>query len=172
MDNAKRKEWAQWCSNSVAELATLHGVPRDRVIGARWVLSWKEVDAKDVPAGSEAAARAQGGRTTVAKARLVPLGCQDPDLGLYARSSPTLSRVSRSMLCAFAAQLGWRVFTLDAKTAFLAGDLSSRSRPPYFRPPPRSLEIARLPQWRHPQTSENREWLVSVSGGRVPFYVV
>ena len=82
--------------------------------------------------------------TQKAKARLVLLGYQDPDLGEYQRSSPTLTRTARHLILAVAAQERWRLFSLDAKNAFLAGDLSSRVKELYMRVPPDLLEMLDL----------------------------
>ena len=126
---AKVKEWNSFVENKVVELASRLGVDAKRIIGSRWVLTWKKVD---------------GGKT--AKARLVLLGYQDPDLGAYARSSPTLTRLGRHSVLQIAAQEGWNLFSLDAKNAFLAGELSSRSKALYMSVPRDLLEMLKLPQ--------------------------
>ena len=70
---AKSKEWSSWVANRVVRLIDGRGVDAKRIIRSRWVLSWKVDDS--------------GGR--VAKARLVLLGYQDPDLGTYRADAPT-----------------------------------------------------------------------------------
>ena len=74
-----------------------------------------------------------------AKARLVILGYQDPDLGKYRTWSPTLRRDSRNVILAIITHRGWRLFTLDAKTAFLLGKHSDRTAP-LFVMLPKDLE--------------------------------
>ena len=53
----------QWIENAVFSIAKRAGVPTDRIMTMRWILTWK--DAPD---------------NTVAKARLVIKGFTDPDL--------------------------------------------------------------------------------------------
>ena len=36
---AKNKEWGSFVNNEVVELATMSGVPAERIIGSRWVLT-------------------------------------------------------------------------------------------------------------------------------------
>jgi hypothetical protein len=112
---AKDKEWASWLANKVVDIASIHGVDRNRIINARWILTWKQ--------------------DGTAKARLVLLGYQDPDLGTYRRDSPTAHRSSKNLMLFTCAQLGFPIFTLDAHTAFLSGDPTERPKPLYFKPP-------------------------------------
>ena len=84
-----------------------------------------------------------GGR--VAKARLVLLGYQDPELASLATASPTLARSTRSILFALGAHRQWPVRTLDARAAFLAGDPHhARQRPLYMRLPAEWLQELQL----------------------------
>eukprot|EP00971_Amphidinium_carterae_P345858 6487025-Amphidinium_carterae.2 len=106
--HAKQKEWSQWLSKNAASIASKHGIPTDRLLRTRWVLTWK-LDPTN-----------PGGRK--AKARLVILGYQDPDLKHLRTDAPTASRSSKLMLSQLALQFGWRIFSLDATTAFLSGD--------------------------------------------------
>ena len=75
------------------------------------------------------------GSSKRAKARLVIRGFRDPDLGQFSTASPTLTRQGRHAILAATAHHQWRLFTLDAKTAFLAGDKSSRVKPIYAELP-------------------------------------
>ena len=122
---AKSAEWSQWVSNDVVELISRYGVDPKRIIASRWVLTWKSVPG-EVHAGP------QGCK---AKARLVIRGFRDPDLGQFSTASPTLSRQGRHAVFTVASHFQYRVFTLDAKTAFLAGDQTSRSKPIYTELP-------------------------------------
>ena len=133
---AKHKEWGSWVSNKVAELMVHHGVPRDRVISSRWVLSWKTVPQDTLPPNDPRHRRARDGQVRVAKARLVLRGFEDPDLGKYMSASPTVTRTARSLLFCISANFVWRVFCLDAKTAFLTINIGKRARPLYFTVPP------------------------------------
>ena len=116
---AKSQEWKSWISNRVVQLVDGSNINAKRVIRSRWVLSYKKTD--------------DGGKKP--KARLVLLGYQDPDLGSYRADAPTCARSSKYLFVATAVQLQWKLFTLDAHTAFLSGDASERAQPLYFRPP-------------------------------------
>ena len=122
---AKAAEWSQWVNNDVVELISRYGVDPKRIIASRWVLTWKSVPG-EVHAGP-------GG--TKAKARLVIRGFRDPDLGQFSTASPTLSRQGRHATFTLASHYQYRVFTLDAKTAFLAGDQTLRTKPIYTELP-------------------------------------
>jgi hypothetical protein len=92
---AKKKEFSQWLSNKVLELASTRGIPRSRIIRCRWVLTFKDSEPDDkadilkvldyagVPNQDvdEKFSNLGDGRT--AKARLVILGYEDPDLGTF-----------------------------------------------------------------------------------------
>ena len=55
------------------------GIPTERIIRARWVLTWKSSSDPDV-------------KSKTPKARLVLVGWQDPELGKIATDSPTLRK--------------------------------------------------------------------------------
>ena len=122
---AKAAEWSQWVNNDVVELISRYGIDPKRIIASRWVLTWKSV-----PGETHA-----GPGGTKAKARLVIRGFRDPDLGQFSTASPTLSRQGRHAILTVASHCQYRVFTLDAKTAFLAGDQTSRTKPIYTELP-------------------------------------
>ena len=122
---AKAAEWSQWVNNDVVELISRYGIDPKRIIASRWVLTWKSVP------GEEHA----GPNGSKAKARLVIRGFRDPDLGQFSTASPTLSRQGRHAIFTVASHFQYRVFTLDAKTAFLAGDQTSRTKPIYTELP-------------------------------------
>ena len=69
------------------------------------------------------------------KARLVLLGYGDPDAGQFATYSPTVRRESKAIIYTLAAHRRWRIFSLDARTAFLNGRSSVRPRPLYVQLP-------------------------------------
>ena len=61
-----------------------------------------------------------------AKARLVILGYQDPELSNLERDSPTLSKLSRNLLLQLCVPNKWEIGSFDIKTAFLRGRADSR----------------------------------------------
>ena len=81
-----------------------------------------------------------------AKARLVLLGYQDPELSKIQTASPTLGRATRSVLLSMAAHNAWPVRSLDARAAFLSGETNkARSRPLYMTLPKTWAEELGLP---------------------------
>ena len=66
--------------------------------------------------------------TPRAKARLIVRGFMDPDAwaGTVPTSSPTTTRLSRSILLSLAANMHWPVWTSDIATAFLQGKPQTR----------------------------------------------
>ena len=126
---AMSKEWQSWLENKVTSIVKARGVDRSRIIGSRWVLTWKtsaDPDNKEV----------------VPKARLVLVGYQDPDLGKIATDSPTLRKESKHIILSLCAAFGWTLWSADIKTAFLSGDASCRNI--HFRPPPEIREMMGL----------------------------
>lgn len=75
---------------------------KKRVMQMRWVLT-----TKPTPEGS------------IAKARLVVLGFQQPNLTQVQAAAPTMSRVSRNMLLCLAANYGYKLRSGDVTSAFL-----------------------------------------------------
>ena len=103
------------------------GIPEDRILTMRWVLTWKIIDDPDNP--------------RKAKARLIIRGFQDPDLMFLQRDSPTLPVCSRNILLSEAARRKWHVEKSDIKTAFLREDMTQEKRQIYASPPSEVREI-------------------------------
>ena len=91
----------------VVDLVKKKFVDQERVMRARWVLTWKS--------------------TGKAKARLCVLGFQDPDLTEVPRDSPTLSAASEALIMHWVASHKYRLISGDIKTAFLSGDEDIRN---------------------------------------------
>ena len=111
---AKKKELQSYFKNAVWEFGydSKGSFPHDRVVTARWVLTWKPPQpGSDVPR---------------AKARLVLRGYQDPDLFNLEKNSPTAGRSGKLVLLTLAAILKWLVWCGDVKAAFLSGAKFSR----------------------------------------------
>eukprot|EP00435_Cladocopium_sp_Y103_P017306 s4178_g4.t1 len=109
---AKSKELDQWLATETVRRIMRHKIPEQNILRCRWVLTWKELDEVD---------RAKEGRSKKAKARLVILGYEDPDLTNIPRDSPTLQKESRSLLLQLCASRQWLIQSFDIKTAFLRG---------------------------------------------------
>lgn len=104
---AKEKELKSFFENDVWVFDTMTEDKRPRTIRAKFILNWKKDD--------------NGGRR--AKARLICQGFKDPDAlnGSLTTASPTLTRLSRSLILSITSMLGYTPFTADITTAFLQG---------------------------------------------------
>ena len=100
---AKDKELGQWLSNGVFRIVRKAGVPQERIMTMRWVLTWKAVD-DDLT------------KDRKAKARLVVKGFTDPDLVTLRAESPTLSRLGKHFLLQTVASKHWTIVKGDVKT--------------------------------------------------------
>ena len=122
---AMRNELSSYLEHEAIQIASRHNVPRERILGMRWVLTWKAITNEEtgVVSGQKP------------KARLIIKGFQDPDLLKLKRDSPTLSTQSRNMVLGLAACHGWQCYVGDIKTAFLNGDQTEAARQIYAEPP-------------------------------------
>ena len=111
-DKAKVKEVDQWLSTETVKRIFRNQIPEENILRCRWVLTWKDLDEIDA---------AKEGKTRKAKARLVILGFEDPNITDIPRDSPTLQKESRSLLLQMCASRRWKIQSFDVKTAFLRG---------------------------------------------------
>ena len=100
-------ELQSWRDHRVFDLVKKKFVDKDRVMRARFVLTWKS--------------------TGKAKASLCVLGFQDPDLIEVHRDSPTLSAASEAFIMQWVASHKYRLISGDIKTAFLSRDEDIRN---------------------------------------------
>ena len=109
---AKVKELKSFFDNHVWEFQTTREAQPERTMTSRILLNWKKN-----PDG-----------TPRAKARLIVRGYTDPDAweGKVVTSSPTTTRLARSILFSLACTLSWKVWTADVSTAFLQGRPQTR----------------------------------------------
>ena len=104
---AKIKELKSFFDHHVWILQTVKEADPARTLSSRILLKWSR--------NPDGAPRA--------KARLIVRGFADPDAlaGRIETSSPTTTRLSRSMVLSLAATMGWSTWTADVSTAFLQG---------------------------------------------------
>ena len=158
---AKDKEVQQWLKYEVVKaVSKQHNIPEEQVMRMRWVCTWK-------PEKNE-----QGEFTgkNKAKARLVILGFQDPELGSPTQdtASPTPSRTSRQVFLTVCAQLRFKVESGDVSTAFLQGRNLDAEK--YTRGVPELCEALNVPhnsvlkilKGAYGLTTAPREWFESV----------
>ena len=121
---AMKGELGSYLEHEAVAIARRHNVPSERILGMRWVLTWKALTDEE---------GMQQGRK--AKARLIIKGFQDPDLLALKRDSPTLSTQNRNTILSLAAVHKWKCFIGDIKTAFLNGDKTEYDREIFADPP-------------------------------------
>ena len=107
MIEAKVKELKSYFDNQVWEFNDMGNDKLDRVITARWVLTWKP----PLP----------GNTQRRAKARLVLRGYQDPDVFNLEKASPTANKITKMLLLALTSIAGWTICCGDVRCAFLSG---------------------------------------------------
>ena len=121
---AMKVETNSFLSTEAIRICEKAGIPKERIMRMRFVLTWKSVlDHQGSQVGRKA------------KARLIVRGFEDPDLLDVERESPTLSAMGRNLLLATCAQEKLRVAVGDIKTAFLRGDNTEVQREVYAEPP-------------------------------------
>ena len=120
--SANEAELQSWLDNKVLDVVNKIVTDTDRVMRARWVLTWK--------------------CTRKAKARLCVLGFPHPDLTGDPRYSTTLSAQAESLILHCVASNKWKLVSGDIKTAFLSRDKEHRNM--FTLPPDDVRDILKL----------------------------
>ena len=124
-EQAMKAETQSFMSTAAVRICEAAGIPPERIMGMRFVYTWKTIcDNDGVATGRKA------------KARLIVPGFEDPNLLEIPRESLTLSTMGRNLLLTECARKSFRVSVGDIKTAFLRGDDTEWSRQVYADPPP------------------------------------
>ena len=108
---AKQKEIGAWLSHKTVKRVTKGTVPESSVMQCRWIYTWKTAE----PSSPETA----DGKK--AKARLVVLGFEDPDIDTIPNDVPTLSKDGRQLILQKICSNRWHLHSFDISTAFLRG---------------------------------------------------
>ena len=109
MDEEHSRELAEWIQEeTISQIREGQEVPESRLTSVRWVLTCKPDH--EHPPGRKA------------KARIVFLGYQHPQVAELNVASPTLSRLGRMLTLQWAAFILAELECADAKPAFLPGD--------------------------------------------------
>jgi hypothetical protein len=160
-NTAKDKEVQQWLKYEVVKaVSKQYNIPEGEVMKMRWVCTWKP----------EKTATGEFTGKDKAKARLVILGFQDPDLGSpnQETASPTPSRTSRQVFLTCCAHLKFWVESGDVSTAFLQGRALESPKYTYGVPelcaalkvPPNT--VLRIMKGAYGLTTAPREWFETV----------
>ena len=137
---AKMLEVDQWIQAEATKAVQGHIDPQ-RSIRMRWVLTYKESGA--------------------AKARIVLIGFEDPDLDTLVSSSPTMCRRTRQLILQYAAQKGWKLLKADIKSAFLQGPASQESRQLFAIPVKELADAMKIPEGQAVQVRKAAYGLVN-----------
>eukprot|EP00435_Cladocopium_sp_Y103_P017364 s1359_g4.t1 len=111
---AKDKEIRAWLHHKTVQKVAKGRIPDHAVMRCRWLLTWKGATG-DEPPGE----LAMNGKR--AKARLVIIGYEDPDLSTIKNDSPTLSKDGRQTVLQQVSSRRWPLISFDVSTAFLHG---------------------------------------------------
>lgn len=122
-DIAKDAELTCWIQTSALQPVLRRHLNPNQILKSRWVLTWKPVE--DDQGNLD-------GRK--AKARLVVLGFQDPNLTEVARDAPTLTKEGRHTILQMISSFQWELSSFDIKTAFLRGK-ADENNPLAMEPP-------------------------------------
>ena len=114
---AKNKEVNAWISHKTVRRVAGGKIPERNIMRCRWIYTWKTADANS--------AEAADGRK--AKARLVVLGFEDPDIDVIHNDAPTLSKDGRHLILQKVASNRWELCSFDISTAFLHGKGDGRT---------------------------------------------
>ena len=109
---AKGKEVKAWIDHRAVRRVAPGTLDDRQIMRCRWVLTWK-------PPEHEGGARR-------AKARLVVLGFEDPDLQTVPNDAPTLGKDARQLLLQKVVSNRWRLINFDISSAFLQGQGDGR----------------------------------------------
>ena len=119
---AKQKEVSNWIKHqAVRRVMKEQHVTKDKIMRMRWIYTLKSDDS--------------------AKARIVIIGYEDPQLLDLQKTSPTMSRRTRGLFLTICATMGWTALKGDVKAAFLQG-LESETEREVFARPVRELSTA------------------------------
>ena len=110
---AKKAECQSWFDNDVCEIVDLRKIRVRNFVKGRWVLAVK----KD-----------KDGKFLKCKARWVLKGFQDKQKDSQQTDSPAASRSGFRCATQQAANLGWDLYHMDLKTAFLQGEAYDETR--------------------------------------------
>ena len=108
-DSAQAKEIQNWLDTGTVSKIFRNQLNQEQILRCRWICIWKPLE-NEQSTHSDIPCR-PGPK---AKARLVVLGFEDPQIDSIPRDSPTLGKQSNS-------SMGWTLKSFDIRAAFLQG---------------------------------------------------
>ena len=116
---AKHKKLKAWLHHKTVRKVSQAKIPEHALMRCRWLLSWKTPTGDEPPEDLND----QGKK---AKARLIVIGYEDPDIDTVANDAPTLSKDGRNIVLQCVASYRWELVSFDVSTAFLHGQGDGR----------------------------------------------
>ena len=132
---AKHKELKAWLHHKTVRRVARGKIPEHAVMRCRWLLSWKTASGDEPPGDLNE-------KGQKAKARLIVIGYEDPDIDTIANDAPTLSKDGRMTVPQQVAAHKWPLISFDISTAFLHGKGDGRLLG--LRPTPELAEALHL----------------------------
>ena len=117
---AKDKELKAWLHHKTIRKVAKGRIPEHAIMRCRWLLTWKGANG-DEPPGE----LAWNGKK--AKARLVVVGFEDPDISTLKNDSPTLTKDGRQIVLQQVSSHRWPLISFDISTTFLHGKGDGRN---------------------------------------------
>jgi hypothetical protein len=117
---AKDKEMKAWLSHKTIQKVAKGKIPENAIMRCRWLLSWKNASGDEPP--GELALNGQK-----AKARLVVIGFEDPQVDTVKNDAPTLTKDGRQVVLQQVSSHRWPLVSFDISTAFLHGKGDGRN---------------------------------------------
>lgn len=114
MAAAKDKELRAWLHHATIRKVAKGKIPEHALMRCRWLLTWKTASGGEAPEDLNAEGKK-------AKARLIVIGYEDPDIDSIANDAPTLTKDGRMMVLQATASHRWELISFDISTAFLHG---------------------------------------------------
>ena len=133
--SAKGKEIGAWLHHKTVRKVSGGKIPEHALMRCRWILNWKS------PTGEEAPNQLSTSGMR-AKARLVVIGFEDPDIDTVHNDAPTLSKDGRMAVLQSVASHRWELISFDVSTAFLHGKGDGRTLG--IHPPPELREALNM----------------------------
>ena len=116
---AKHKELKAWLHHKTVKKVSQGRIPEHALMRCRWLLSWKTPTGDEPPEDLNAEGKK-------AKARLIVIGYEDPDIDTVANDAPTLTKDGRNIVLQCVASHRWELLSFDVSTAFLHGQGDGR----------------------------------------------
>ena len=128
---AKHKEIKAWLHHGTVRRVAQGKIPDHALMRCRWIYNWKEATGEEPKEDlSDLGCRA--------KARLVIIGYEDPDIDTVSNDAPTLTKDGRMTVLQAVAAHRWELLSFDVSTAFLHGKGDGRTLG--IHPPPELRE--------------------------------